>query len=229
MSKMRQGAAAFAVTLLLAAAGCGGEAQATKGAADALAVNVTQVQRIDLRREVEAVGTLAAKDQAVVSAEVAGRVARLAADMGDRVKAGTPLVFLDAEKLRYRADEQQAALDQTRARLGGKGADLPGPEQTPDVLSAEARRAEAEQQLARARRLAAKDLVSKEDLERAETQLQTARAAHQTAVAAERQLRAEVAAREAPSEARTATSRTPSSAPPSTASSPSAWCRRGSS
>ena len=197
VSKMRQGVAAVAVALLLAAAGCGGEAQATKGAADALAVNVTQVQRIDLRREVEAVGTLAAKDQAVVSAEVAGRVARLAADMGDRVKAGTPLVFLDAEKLRYRADEQQAALDQTRARLGGKGADLPGPEQTPDVLSAEARRAEAEQQLARARRLAAKDLVSKEDLERAETQLQTARAGHQTALAAERQLRAEVAAREA--------------------------------
>jgi membrane fusion protein, multidrug efflux system len=191
-----QAGAAFSAALLLAA-GCSGAAQAKKSAADAVPVNVMQVQRVELRREVEAVGTLAARDQAVVSAEVAGRVARLGADMGDHVKAGTPLVFLDAEKLRYRADEQQAALDQTRARLGGRGADLPAPEQTPDVLSAAARRAEAEQQLERARRLAAKNLVSKEDLERAETQLQTARAAHDAAIAAERQLRAEVVAREA--------------------------------
>ena len=185
--------------LLLAIGGCGG-AEAQKTAADGkdgVPVKVMQVQRIELRREVEAVGTLAAKDQAVVSAEVGGRVARLAADMGDRVRAGTPLVFLDGEKLKYRAEEQQAALDQTRARLGAKGADLPPLEQTPDVLSASAKRLEAEQQLERARRLAAKNLVSREDLERADTQLQTARAAHQAAVAAERQLRAEIAAREA--------------------------------
>jgi len=192
-------AVAMVTGLALAAAGCGDAAQAKKAGADAqgLPVNVVSVQRIELRREVEAVGTLAAKDQAVISAEVAGRVARLGADMGDHVKAGSPLVFLDAEKLRYRADEQQATLDQTRARLGARGAELPAPEQTPDVLSAAAKRTEAEQQLERARRLAAKNLVSKEDLERAETQLQTARAAHQTAIAAERQLRAEVAAREA--------------------------------
>lgn len=190
-------AGSLAAGTLLAATACGGAAQAKKSTSDALPVNVVQVQRIELRREVEAVGTLAAKDQAVVSAEVAGRVARLGADMGDRVKAGTPLVFLDAEKLRYRADEQQAALDQTRARLGARGAELPAPEQTPDVLSAAAKRVEAEQQLERARRLAAKNLVSQEDLERAQTQLQTARAAHETAIAAERQLRAEVAAKEA--------------------------------
>jgi membrane fusion protein (multidrug efflux system) len=197
LCRWRHAAGSLAAAVLLAAAACGGGAQAKKITSDALPVNVVQVQRIELRREVEAVGTLAAKDQAVVSAEVAGRVARLGADMGDRVKAGTPLVFLDAEKLRYRADEQQAALDQTRARLGARGAELPAPEQTPDVLSAAAKRTEAEQQLERARRLAAKNLVSQEDLERAQTQLQTARAAHETAIAAERQLRAEVAAREA--------------------------------
>jgi len=108
-----------------------------------------------------------------------------------------PLVFLDAEKLKYRADEQQAGLDQTRARLGARGTELPAPEQTPDVLSAAAKRVEAEQALERARRLAAKNLVSQEDLEKAQTQLQTARAAHETAIAAERELRAEVAAKEA--------------------------------
>jgi RND family efflux transporter MFP subunit len=196
----RMPAAAAAAGLLLAIAGCDNAAQANKKAADGkdgVPVKVMQVERIELRREVEAVGTLAAKDQAVVSAEVGGRVARLAADMGDRVREGAPLVFLDAEKLKYRVDEQQATLDQTRARLGARGAELPPPEQTPDVLSAAAKHAEAEQQLERARRLSARNLVSKEDLERAETQLQTARAAHEAAIASERQLRAEIAGREA--------------------------------
>ncbi len=192
----RFAAGAFLATLPLA--GCSNTAQADKGKGDeGLPVNVTEVQRVDLHRDVETVGTLAAKDQAVVSAEVAGRVARLAADMGDRVAAGAPLVELDAEKLRYRVQEQQAALDQTRARLGARNGELPAPERTPDVLSAAARHTEATQQLERARRLAEKSLVSREELERAETQLQTARAAHEAAVAAEQQMRAELSAREA--------------------------------
>lgn len=187
------------MTLALALTRCGGAAEATKKSdgKDAVAVKTVEVQRLELRREVESVGTLAAKDQAVISAEVAGRVARLAADMGDKVRQGTPLVFLDAEKLKYRAQEQEATLAQTRARLGGRGDQLPPPEQTPEVLSAAARHTEAQQQLERARRLSARNLVSREELERAETQLQTAKAAHEAAVAAERQLRAEIAAREA--------------------------------
>ena len=196
---IRHAPAVAALALLLATGGCNEAAQATKktDGKEGLPVKVTRVERIELRREVEAVGTLAAKDQAVISAEVGGRVARLAADMGDRVRQGTPLVVLDAEKLKYRVDEQQATLDQTRARLGARGTDLPAPGQTPEVLSAAAKHTEAEQQLERARRLAGRNLVSKEDLERAETQLQTARAAHQAAIASEQQLRAEIAAREA--------------------------------
>jgi membrane fusion protein, multidrug efflux system len=179
--------------------GCSGVAQGKKSgdSDEGLAVNVTQVERIELRRAVDAVGTLAARDQAVVSAEVDGRVARLVVDMGDRVAAGAPLVVLDGERLRYRADEQRASLEQTRARLGARGESLPPAEQTPDVLSAAAQHAEAEQQLLRARRLAARSLVSAEELERAETQWKTARAAHEAAIAAERQMRAEVSAREA--------------------------------
>ena len=197
---VRRLAAPAAALLLLGIGACSGAAEGNKKGADdkdGLPVKMMRVERIEIRREVEAVGTLAAKDQAVVSAEVGGRVARLAADMGDRVREGAPLVFLDGEKLKYRAEEQQAALDQTRARLGAKGAELPPAEQTPDVLSAAAKHTEAQQQLERARRLAEKRLVSKEDLERAETQLQTAGAAHQAAIASERQLRAEIAAREA--------------------------------
>ena len=199
MRTNRIAAVAGAALAALAAAACGGTAQASKtsDAGDALSVKVTQVERVELRRSVEAVGTLAAHDQATVSAEVAGRVARLAADMGDRVKAGDPLVLLDEERLRYRAAEQKAALEQTRAKLGAKGDQLPPPEQTPDVLSAAAKHLQAQQACDRAKALAAKSLVSREDLEKAETDLQTAKAAHEAAIAVERQLRAEVMAREA--------------------------------
>jgi membrane fusion protein, multidrug efflux system len=189
----------IALAALLAATACGGSAKGrtADGTAAALGVDVLQVQLVEMRREVEAVGTLAARDEAVVSAEVAGRVARLVADMGDRVKAGTPMVILDAEKLQYQADESRAALEQARARFGARGTELPPVEQTPDVLSAAARRAEAEQQLARARQLAANQLVSAEELERAETQTRTLQAAHAAALAAARQLEAEITARQA--------------------------------
>jgi len=181
-----------------AAAGCDGAAQAKKSdAKDVLPVDVVTVQRIELRRSVEAVGTLAAHDQATVSAEVSGRVARLAVDMGDKVKAGSPLVLLDAERLRYHANEQQAALQQTRAKLGAQGDQLPPPGQTPDVLSAAAKRAQAQQAYDRAKALAAKNLISRQDLEAAETNLQTAAAAHEAAIASERELRAELIAKEA--------------------------------
>jgi multidrug efflux pump subunit AcrA (membrane-fusion protein) len=181
----------------LLATGCSRPAQGQAGHESRVAVNVQRVEPVEIRREVEVVGTLAARDEAIVSAEVEARVARLAADMGDRVAAGAPLVVLDAEKLRSRADEQRAALEQTRARYGARGADLPPLEQTPDVLSATARLAEAEQQLARARQLASRNLVPLQQLEQAETQVQTARAGRDAAEAAARQLRAEISAREA--------------------------------
>ena len=181
-----------------AVSACGGTAQATKSDGhDVLPVAVVRVERLQLRRSVEAVGTLAAHDQATVSAEVAGRVAKLVVDMGDKVTAGAPLVLLDAERLRYRATEQQAALQQTRAKLGAQGDQLPPAGQTPDVLSAAARRAQAQQAYDRAKALSEKNLISRQDLETAETNLQTATAAHEAAVAAERELRAELVAKEA--------------------------------
>jgi len=183
---------------LLLSAACSGSADAGKSKPDdAVPVNVVAVQAVDIPREVEAVGTLGAQDETVVSAEVEARVSRLEADMGDHVAAGAPLVVLDAEKLRYRVEEQRAALAQARARLGADGGQLPAPEETPQVLSAAARRREAEQRLARARQLAERKLVSAEELERADTQLQTARAAHDAALAEARNLLAEIEARQA--------------------------------
>ena len=84
----------------LAASACSNTAtgKSSGNGTDALPVNVIKVNPLELRREIEAVGTLAARDETVVSAEVEGRVARLAADMGDRVAPDAPLVILDARE-----------------------------------------------------------------------------------------------------------------------------------
>jgi len=107
------------LVVLLGTAACsrGGGAQAAEGQkARPVAVEPAQVR--DVRRQVDVVGTLAAREEVVVSAEVEGRVARLVHDLGDRVDAGTPLIELDQEKLQYRAEAQRATLDQARARYG---------------------------------------------------------------------------------------------------------------
>ena len=184
----------FILVVLLGTGACSrdGGAQAAEGQkARPVAVEAAQVR--DVRRQVDVVGTLAAREEVVVSAEVEGRVARLVHDLGDRVEAGAPLIELDQEKLQYRAEAQRAALEQARARYGAGGdGDLPPLEKVPNVVSTSAQLADAEQQLERAKNLASRNLLSRSDLETAQTRYDTAKAAHDQALASARQLRADI-------------------------------------
>ena len=182
--------------IVLPLAGCSRNqgAEASEGQ-KARPVTVEAAQVRDVRRQVDVVGTLAAREEVVVSAEVEGRVARLAHDLGDRVTAGEALIELDPEKLQYRAEAQRAALEQARARYGASGdAELPPLDKVPNVVSTTAQLAEAEQQLDRAKNLAGRNLVSKSDLDAAQTRFDTAKAAHDQALASARQLRADIEA-----------------------------------
>ena len=182
------------LVVLLGTAACsrGGGAQAAEGQ-KARPVTVEPAQVRDVRRQVDVVGTLAAREEVVVSAEVEGRVARLVHDLGDRVDAGTPLIELDQEKLQYRAEAQRATLDQARARYGaGADGELPPLEKVPNVVSTNAQLADAQQQLERAKNLASRNLLSRSDLETAQTRYDTAKAAHDQALASARQLRADI-------------------------------------
>src|SRR3954466_16310367 len=87
------------LTAVVWSAGCSRDRglQAAEGQ-KAHAVTVQAAQVRDVRREVDVVGTLAAREEVVVSAEVDGRVARLAHDLGDRVSAGGVLVEPGREK-----------------------------------------------------------------------------------------------------------------------------------
>jgi multidrug efflux pump subunit AcrA (membrane-fusion protein) len=175
--------------------GCSSEKQVAAAGQSVRRVNTEVAQVRDVRRTVEVVGTVAARDEVVVSSEVEGRVAKLAHDLGDKVEAGATLVELDAEKARYRADTQRAALAQARAKYGASTeGDLPPLDQVPEVVSSAAQLAEATQQLDRAKSLAARKLLSQSDFDAAETRYDTAKAARDQALASARQLRADIQA-----------------------------------
>ena len=184
------------LVVLLCCSGCARDrgVQAAEGQKPrAVVLEAAQVR--DVRREVDVVGTLAAREEVVVSAEVAGRVARLVHDLGDRVAQGSALLELDQEKLQYRAEGQRAALDQARARYGASGdGPLPPLDKVPAVVSTAAQMADARQQLDRANNLASRNLLSRSDLETAQTRFDTAKAAHDQALASARQLRADIEA-----------------------------------
>jgi RND family efflux transporter MFP subunit len=184
----------LAIFLVFSTAACSRDrdVQAAEGQ-KAHRVKVEAAQVRDVRRQVDVVGTLAAREEVVVSAEVAGRVARLVHDLGDRVAAGAPLLELDPEKLQYRADGQRATLDQARARYGASGdGELPPLEKVPTVVSTAAQLADAQQQLERAKNLASRNLLSRSDLETAQTRFDTAKAANAQAMSSARQLRADI-------------------------------------
>ena len=189
----RLGAAIFIIFSLTACSRDRGVQAAEGQKPQSVSVEAAQVR--DVRRQVDVVGTLAAREEVVVSAEVEGRVSRLAHDLGDRVAAGAPLIELDSEKLQYRAEAQRAALEQARARYGASGEEeLPPLDRVPNVVSTAAQLADAQQQLDRANNLASRSLLSRSDLETAQTRFDTAKAAHDQALASARQLRADIEA-----------------------------------
>jgi multidrug efflux pump subunit AcrA (membrane-fusion protein) len=179
-----------------AATGCARDRAVSAAEQDKPKTVRTELAQVrDVRRAVEVVGTLAAREEVVVSSEVEGKVARLVHDLGDRVEAGVPLVDLDREKAAYRADAQRAALEQARAKYGASGdGALPPLDKVPEVVSSAAQLTDASQQLERAKSLASRNLLPKSDLETAQTRYDTAKAAHDQALASARQLRADIQA-----------------------------------
>jgi multidrug efflux pump subunit AcrA (membrane-fusion protein) len=182
--------------MLALSAGCSTGRGAAAGQQGPRQVKVEAAEVRDVRRAVDVVGTLTAREDVVVSAEVAGRVASLKHDLGDRVAAGDELVQLDQEKAQYSVEAGRAALAQSRAKYGAtESGDLPALDRVPEVVSAAAELADAKQRLDRAKSLAARSILSKSDLDDAQTKYDTAAAAHDQALASARELRADIEAK----------------------------------
>jgi HlyD family secretion protein len=173
-------------------------AQASKRDGDPKPVSVTVVHNNSVARAVDVVGTLAAVDQVTVSSEADGKVQKINADLGDRVRAGQVLIELDDEKQRYAYEQQQAALARTLAQYGAPDPEhLPDIEQTPEAKRTKADLAQAEQAYARAAELFKRTLIPQQGLDDARTAVETKKANYDASLHNARNLRASIRASEA--------------------------------
>ncbi len=186
--------------LALGAAGCSRSHTAQAGTSQNAAkpVQVELVRKNSVRRAVDVVGTLTAVDQVTISSEADGKVSRILADLGDRVRAGQVLIQLDREKQQYTYEEQQAALARTLAQYGAPDPrNLPDIEKTPDVQRAQAELVQATQAFDRASELFKRTLIAQQALDDAKATLAAKRAGYDVAVQEAKNLRAGIQASEA--------------------------------
>lgn len=125
-------------------------------------VRMEAVERRDLVATVAASGNVRARRSVDISSDIMGRVAELTVDEGDEVEAGEVLLRLDPAQYRAAVARSRAALSQAEAQAA---------QQQANVL-----RAQREDR--RVRELSSRDstLVSRQQLEEAETSLEVARA-----------------------------------------------------
>ncbi|HMY74182.1 MAG TPA: biotin/lipoyl-binding protein, partial [Blastocatellia bacterium] len=85
-------------------------------------VDVTTAAAIKrgLQRDVQVVGSLAADDEVVVSAQVAGELSQLNVDFGGFVTQGQVIAVIDQRDAKLKVEQAEATLKQTLARLGMK-------------------------------------------------------------------------------------------------------------
>lgn len=141
------------------------------------AVTVEAVRTRDLEAVVSASGKIQPKRFVNISADTSGRVVDLAVNEGDRVVPGQFLMQIDPRTLRTRVESGQAALHGAESALD---------QARQGVETARVQLSVAQQNLKRQQDLWAKQLTTREALERAENDL---RIAQSTLVEREKQVR----------------------------------------
>jgi RND family efflux transporter MFP subunit len=190
--------ATAAAVCALAAGACSKTETAQARGRDTAAkrVSIEPVKQESMRRSVDVVGTLAAVDQVTISSEADGKVSRILADLGDRVKAGETII--DSEKQQYSSDQQKAALARALAQYGAPDPQhLPDIEKTPDVQKAAAELHQVRQAFERAQELHKRALIPKQQLDDAEAALQAKQAGYESSLQSAKNLRASIQASEA--------------------------------
>jgi len=147
-------------------------------------VQLAVATKQEVRRIVEVVGSFSPDDEVVISSEVDGKVTDVHVGMGDRVEEGEVLVEIAPTELQLAVEQQKAALDQVRARLGLHDGEttLQDIREAATVKRAAADLADAEQKFARARELHEQGLVPRQGFEEAEARTKTAQANYDLAL-----------------------------------------------
>lgn len=120
-------------------------------------------------------GELAAWEEATLAAEVPGRLASLAVDVGSRVRRGDELAALDDAELALAVAQAEAAVEVARARLGREWADgVADPERSALVREARAELDRARQDRDRFSLLLSEGVTTQSAFDAAETRFLTA-------------------------------------------------------
>lgn len=196
------GTAVFVAILFSAAIGLAscskGNSDGKGAAADSKALipaRVVTVEVREIRRNVESVGSLFPFEEVTVSAEVEGKVDQVLVDVGDNVVKGQAIVKVAPLELQLSLEQQKAAMQQARARLGlpDDGEDIKDVSQAAEVKKAAADLNDVEQKYRRAKALFDEGLLPRQDLDEAEARYKSARATHDLAVQEVENLRAQLA------------------------------------
>jgi RND family efflux transporter MFP subunit len=179
--------------VLLSSCGGAGKVEAPRDTGP-LEVRAVQVRTRTIARTVESVGTLFPYDEAIISAEIAGPVVEVKADLGDAVREGDLLARISDEEQRYLVAQQEAQLRQSLERLGLSKEDdrVKDIRETPDVRRASADLREAEQRFKRTRELVDQGIGARADLDSTQARYQSLQAAYDVTLNQTRNLIQEV-------------------------------------
>jgi RND family efflux transporter MFP subunit len=183
--------AALVVAVSVAAA-CGnsqakdsaGAASNSQPAAAPTPIDVTTAPAVtrNLQRDVEVVGSFAADEEVVVSAQAAGELSQLNVDFGGFVTQGQVIATIDQRDAKLKVEQAEATLKQTLARLGMKEGEKFDPNQNADVRVAKSQLDWAKLELDRSMKLIEKGDIPRSSYDEKVTNHNLAQARHQAAL-----------------------------------------------
>jgi RND family efflux transporter MFP subunit len=183
--------AALVVAVSLAAACANSQAKDSAGAASnsqptaaPTPIDVTTAPAItrNLQRNVEVVGSFAADEEVVVSAQAAGELSQLNVDFGSFVSQGQLIATIDQRDAKLKVEQAEATLKQTLARLGMKEGEKFDPNQNADVRVAKSQLDWAKLELDRSMKLIEKGDIPRSSYDEKVTNHNLAQARYQAAL-----------------------------------------------
>jgi RND family efflux transporter MFP subunit len=187
MNPLRQSSSgvpgAILLALSIAAAACSTQAKSTDPAATSaqppIVVATATVESVSLDRFLRVTGSIAADEQAEVSAETAGRIVATPVERGTPVSRGTVLARISASETSAQLEEAQANAAQIEARLGLQPDQGFDPDAVPDVRNARAALDLAEAEFQRIKSLLDQKVVSQSEYDQRRAQVEAARQQYQ--------------------------------------------------
>jgi RND family efflux transporter MFP subunit len=136
----------------------------------------------NLQRNVEVVGSFAADEEVVISAQAAGELSQLNVDFGGYVSQGQVIATIDQRDAKLKVEQAEATLKQTVARLGMKEGEKFDSNQNADVRVAKSQLDWAKLELDRSVKLIEKGDIPRSSYDEKVTNHNLAQARYQAAL-----------------------------------------------